>query len=392
MNKLEHLKSMTNQILALLEADKERRLESEVTHPVWAYTDPKFFELEKKKLFGGQPLLAGLSCDIPKPGDFFTRDDLGIPTIITRDNDGKAHALLNICTHRAARLKEGFGNARSLSCPYHAWNFGLDGTLRKVFKQDSFGSIEKCEYDLDKISCEEKYGMIFICFDSGNQLDIDNHLGNMALSLDIWEFNELRFIREREWKIDKNWKLSLDTLCDGYCFDIQQAIPENNTRLRQAVGYDQLGPMKQHHRMTFPNNNIFKLKDLDDQEWGEKAIDGFKLLHFVFPNVVLAISESTVEFLSVYPGESNDEHILRLRTYVRLDEDGLVEESKANLHFNQICEALDTAVERFIRDVELKTRLSESQSILSPSSQEARANILDGIFDTLDVDPEQKNH
>jgi len=336
--------------------------------------------------------LAGLSCDIPKPGDFFTRDDLGIPTIITRDNDGKAHALLNICTHRAARLKEGFGNARSLSCPYHAWNFGLDGTLRKVFKQDSFGSIEKCEYDLDKISCEEKYGMIFICFDSGNQLDIDNHLGNMALSLDIWEFNELRFIREREWKIDKNWKLSLDTLCDGYCFDIQQAIPENNIRLRQAVGYDQLGPMKQHHRMTFPNNNIFKLKDLDDQEWGEKAIDGFKLLHFVFPNVVLAISESTVEFLSVYPGESNDEHILRLRTYVRLDEDGLVEESKANLHFNQICEALDTAVERFIRDVELKTRLSESQSILSPSSHEARANILDGIFDTLDVDPEQKNH
>ena len=86
----------------------------------------------------------------------------------------------------------------------------------------------------------------------------------MALSLDIWEFNELRFIREREWKIDKNWKLSLDTLCDGYCFDIQQAIPENNIRLRQAVGYDQLGPMKQHHRMTFPNNNIFKLKDLDD--------------------------------------------------------------------------------------------------------------------------------
>jgi len=69
-----------------------------------------------------------------------------------------------------------------------------------------------------------------------------------------------------------------------------------------------------------------------------------------------------------------------------------VEESKANLHFDQICEALDTAVERFIRDVELKTRLSESQSILSPSSQEARANILDGIFDTLDVDPEQKNH
>ena len=392
MNKLEHLKSMTHQILALLEADKERSLEPEVTHPVWAYTDPKFFELEKKKLFGGQPLLAGLSCDIPKPGDFFTRDDLGIPTIITRDNDGKAHALLNICTHRAARLKEGFGNARSLSCPYHAWNFGLDGTLRKVFKQDSFGSIEKCEYDLDKISCEEKYGMIFICFDSGNQLDIDNHLGNMALSLDIWEFNELRFIREREWKIDKNWKLSLDTLCDNYCFDIQQAIPENNIRLRQAVGYDQLGPMKQHHRMTFPNNNIFKLKDLDDQEWGEKAIDSFKLLHFVFPNVVLAISESTVEFLSVYPGESNDEHTLRLRSYVRLDEDGLVEESKANLHFNQICEALDTAVERFIRDVELKTRLSESQSILSPSSQEARANILDGIFDTLDVDPEQKNH
>ena len=70
MNKLEHLKSMTNQILTLLEADNEHRPEQELRPPVGTRSDPEFFALEKK-LFGRQPLMAGLSCDIPKPGDFF---------------------------------------------------------------------------------------------------------------------------------------------------------------------------------------------------------------------------------------------------------------------------------------------------------------------------------
>ena len=387
MNKLEHLKSMTNQILTLLEADNEHRPEQELRPPVGTRSDPEFFPLEKK-LFGRQPLMAGLSCDIPKPGDFFTRDDLGIPVIITRDNDGKAHALLNICTHRAARLKEGFGNARSLSCPYHAWNFGLDGTLRKVFKQDSFGSIEKCEYDLDKISCQEKYGMIFICFDSESQLDIDDHLGNMAPSLDIWELNQLCFIGEHEWVIAQNWKRALDVLCDAYCFDVEQEARETINRFKHAVGYDQFGPIKQHHRMTFPNGNIIKLKDLGEQEWGESAEEGFKISHFLFPNVALTISKSTVEWLAVYPGEHCDEQVLRLRSYNRVNENGMEEESEANPHFDKICKAIDYKVGQLIKSNESKKALADHQSSMPPSSRMARNNILQGILGTLELDAE----
>ena len=392
MNKREHLKSMTDQILRLLEADGERQPDQEFMPPVETHNDAELFDLEKEKLFGSQALMAGLSCDIPNPGDFFTRDDLGIPIIITRDNDGKAHALLNICTHRAARLKEGFGNARSLSCPYHAWNFGLDGTLRKVFKQDSFGSIEKCEYDLDKISCQEKYGMIFICFDSESPLDIDNHLGNMAPSLDIWELNQLRFIGEREWEIDENWKYALDMICDGYCFDIDPETPENNNRLRHAVGYDRFGPVKQHHRMTFPNSNIIEFKDLDHQKTGESALESFKIVHFLFPNVAFTVSKATVECLTVYPGEHNNEQVLRLRSYNRASKNGLEEESEAESHFETLCVAINSKAKRLNSGDEPKTEFTDNRSMLPPSSQVARINILQGILETLQVYAEETSH
>ena len=36
----------------------------------------------------------------------------------------------NVCRHRMSTLLEGRGNTRSIICPYHAWTYNLDGSLR----------------------------------------------------------------------------------------------------------------------------------------------------------------------------------------------------------------------------------------------------------------------
>ena len=49
--------------------------------------------------------------------------------LVVRDEDGP-RAFLNVCRHRGSLLVEGEGSGKSVQCPYHAWTYGLDGSLR----------------------------------------------------------------------------------------------------------------------------------------------------------------------------------------------------------------------------------------------------------------------
>lgn len=67
-----------------------------------AYTDPARFAAEKRELFHRLPLVAGLSGDLPNPGDVILFDLAGPPILITRDADRRVHAFLNLCPPTAA--------------------------------------------------------------------------------------------------------------------------------------------------------------------------------------------------------------------------------------------------------------------------------------------------
>jgi phenylpropionate dioxygenase-like ring-hydroxylating dioxygenase large terminal subunit len=93
------------------------------------YTCPQHAAQEQQKLFREGPLCIGASAQIQNAGDYFTDDLTGVPILVTRGRDGQARAFLNVCRHRGAKVIDGCGSAKSFSCPYHAWNYGLDGTL-----------------------------------------------------------------------------------------------------------------------------------------------------------------------------------------------------------------------------------------------------------------------
>jgi choline monooxygenase len=54
-----------------------------------------------------------------------------VPVVIVREEAGTLRAYANVCRHRGSELVlEQCGNRRALQCHYHAWTWGLDGTLR----------------------------------------------------------------------------------------------------------------------------------------------------------------------------------------------------------------------------------------------------------------------
>ena len=63
-------------------------------------------------------------------------DPSGAPVVVVRDKQGLLRAFVNVCRHRGSLVCEGEGRRETLQCPYHAWTYDLDGSLRTAPRSD----------------------------------------------------------------------------------------------------------------------------------------------------------------------------------------------------------------------------------------------------------------
>src|SRR5438477_12757976 len=68
------------------------------------YTDSAIFDEEMVKIFGCTWVYLAHESEIPAPGDFKTGRVGTRPVIVTRDERGRLHAVLNRCRHRGATV------------------------------------------------------------------------------------------------------------------------------------------------------------------------------------------------------------------------------------------------------------------------------------------------
>ncbi len=137
--------------------------------PGWLYTDPKFFELEREKVFRQTWHIMGHISDAPNPGDYVTLDVLGDRVVTLRGQDGELRSFHNVCRHRAAKLApQSRGSCgHRLVCPYHAWSYTLEGGLAGIPKWQGFDALDKSKYGLHPVDQEIFQGFIFVRFEKG---------------------------------------------------------------------------------------------------------------------------------------------------------------------------------------------------------------------------------
>src|SRR5690242_15394244 len=102
--------------------------------PMWVYCDPEIYRRELDLFFYGPTWnYVGLECEIPNVGDY-KRAWIGErQVIVVRADDGNVAVMENRCAHRGARLCwQNKGHAESFTCPYHQWNYALDGKLQGI--------------------------------------------------------------------------------------------------------------------------------------------------------------------------------------------------------------------------------------------------------------------
>jgi nitrite reductase/ring-hydroxylating ferredoxin subunit len=280
------------------------------------YTDPVRLAAEKARLFGGDmPLLAGLSVDMPNPGDRLLFEETGTPIVILRGRDGVARAFLNMCTHRGAKLAADCTPAARLVCPFHAWSFDLEGKLVALPGARGFEGHDKAGLGLIPVPCHEWQGLIFVQPSAGaDPVDIEAFLGDFAPELAQLELGSAEPVKSGEMRAASNWKFALDTYGEGYHFATLHASTIGQTHFNDMCVHDRFG---RNHRISFPDKGNLALVGTPESEWPEVDYGG---VHYLFPNTVLFIGsiepgKGFTQIFRIFPGATPGEMVTKFAVY-----------------------------------------------------------------------------
>lgn len=270
------------------------------------YTDPRRWEREMAGIFHRLPVLAGLSVELPQPGDFKAVDYSGKPLLITRLSDGSIRAMLNVCTHRGMLVApEGKGNCKRFSCPYHGWTFANDGQLVAVSDKRKFGEVDASELGLKQLPVYERAGLIFVVLTPGITVDFEAYFGSALDDIASLNLARTHFCGTREI-FGANWKVAFDGYLEGYHFAAAHPDTIHPRTFANIMQFDVSGP---HIRIGFPQRNIIEALDgCDIAQLGKNENNGYDFVRTLFPNMSIFAAPELIQISQIIPGPSPNEN------------------------------------------------------------------------------------
>jgi Rieske 2Fe-2S family protein len=167
-------------------------------------------------------------ADPLSPGDRLVANVAGESVLIVCDRDGTLYAHANVCRHRGAQLcaESGPGPKSSISCPYHAFSYALDGRL---IGTPNVGpdEIDRDSLSLWSIALEVWQGFIFVNLSENPPTLLewfDMHPEASLLPFAHHNMGELRVGRRTVAEVNANWKIIFDNYME--CLHCPQVHPE----------------------------------------------------------------------------------------------------------------------------------------------------------------------
>jgi len=195
----------------------EHPLEDGWTLPTSWYTDQGVHAYERERLFAGAWTYAGPAEWVSELGSYFAAQIGYVPVAVVRGSDGTLRGLVNVCRHRGHLVVEGTGCRETLQCPYHAWTYDLDGTLRRAPRSDREPGFDPAGLSLHTVSVGTWGPFVFVSPDP-EAAPLETALGGLpeivaASGLDL---DAVRFHSHHEWPIEANWKVVMENFLECY--------------------------------------------------------------------------------------------------------------------------------------------------------------------------------
>ena len=305
--------SIMDRLFAHLANNSTDMADQQLEIPISYYLDEELWQQELQEIFYKIPLPVAMSVALPNPGDFKAMRVVGREIILSRGKDGRMNAMLNVCRHRAMKLvPEGCGNARRFTCGYHAWTYDTEGKLTGVPAEDTFGDVNRDDYSLVRLACEERAGIIFICLTAGRDIDVDAWLGDALPHLERLELDKCVHFTTKELA-GPNWKVTLDGYLESYHFSTLHPDTVALTNHTNRATFDALGP---HCRNVFALKSMDAMADSPRDQWEPAAALG--LIYWLFPGMSIAggMRERTVVSI-ILPADSWGESMTWQTTLMR---------------------------------------------------------------------------
>ncbi len=275
------------------------------------YICSKQVAAERERFFRKGPINIGLSCLVPKPGDFMTHDLTGVPILLVRRQDGSLGAFLNVCRHRGARVAEGCGQANVFTCPYHAWTYGTDGALRGRPDERSFTGYDKDKIGLRPLPVVEKYGMIWAAPAPGPSFDVDQLLGGLQADLAEYKLEGYHHYETRVLSRKLNWKMVIDTFLETYHLQFLHANTIYPILHSNLATFDAFG---RNLSMIAARRTIQQLRTTPKEQWNLMPLTA--VVCVLFPNTAFIMQGDHLETWHVYPsGDGANESTMRVSFY-----------------------------------------------------------------------------
>jgi phenylpropionate dioxygenase-like ring-hydroxylating dioxygenase large terminal subunit len=304
--------AQAKKLLAHLDHRSTALAEAIYRNPVADYTCPHQAAREQEVFFRNGAINVGLSCLLPKPGDWMTHDYAGVPILLVRRGDGTLGAFLNVCRHRGARVADGCGQgARDFPCPYHGWTFALDGALIARPDEPSFAAAERAGHGLRALRTVEKYGMIWVAPTPETPLAVDAMLDGVAADLAAYRLDAYHHYETRVLRRQLNWKLAVDTFCETY--HLSYLHPDTVSPLfhTNRATFDAFG---RNHRLVAARRTIDELRAQPEEAWD--VFDHTAILYVLFPNTIFLFQRDHVETWHMFPGAGVDECVMYVSLYI----------------------------------------------------------------------------
>ena len=244
--------------------------------PVENYHSQERFDAEIA-LLRSLPIPFCPSAALPEQGSYIARRSAGTPLVVARGKDGKVRAFINACRHRGMQVASGAGRAHAFVCPYHAWSYGLDGSLKSIPGEEGFPGLVIEDHSLVEVSAMEKGGLVYVMQEGTISPQM------LENSRDYFS-PEQELFKQSENTDPANWKLLTETLLEGY------HIKSLHKKSFYPYGLDNVNLVETYGanaRVTFPFRRIEKLRDVPAEK--RRAAGMLTSVYHLFPNASVSV-------------------------------------------------------------------------------------------------------
>ena len=161
--------------------------------------------------------------EFEQAGDFVTHTLGKESFLFAMGKDEKIRGFYNVCQHRGNVLEnnEHCGNRKFFQCPFHAWSYNLDGSIKGVPSAKDFpqfaDGLPEDELSLQQISVDFWGGFVFFKLDSGGPKLLE-FLGELVDQLAPYRLEDMRLFEYKTFLWDSNWKVACDAFNETYHF------------------------------------------------------------------------------------------------------------------------------------------------------------------------------